>query len=158
MNGSDPLEALRPLHTPPPVPWWPPAPGWWLLGVAVIVVVLAMIWWRRRGVLRRAALRELDTLQSASHQPSQLAAAVNRLLKRYALACNLDPAAASLTGEPWLAFLDAHGGGGAFCRGPARALSTLAYGDQQAGTAQEVAAILTAARHWIKVNRPRGRH
>ncbi len=162
---DDPLAALRPLHAPPPIPGWPPAPGWWLLLLLILVLVLLVLWWRKRAAPQRAALRELKSLERRariSHHPSgsekcglgdspvQQAAALNRLLKRYALACWPGTEAASLTGEAWLAFLDTHGGDGGFLRGPGRALLTLPYGNGVAASDD----LLSLARRWIKANRP----
>ena len=93
---EDPLAALRPLHAPAPVSWWPPAPGWWLLLLLVLVFALLLTFWWRRTTPQRAALRELKILAA---QPGQQAAAINRLLKRYALICQPGPETASLESD-----------------------------------------------------------
>ncbi len=127
--SPDPLAGLRPVHTPPPPGWWPPAPGWWLLAGALLLAATGTVWWwRRRTRLRRVALRELDALAARRPPLPELAEALNRLLKRYALACYPRHQVAALTGQRWLAFLDAHGGHGRFRHGPGRALLALAYG------------------------------
>jgi len=148
---NDPLAALRPLHTPPPISWWPPAPGWWLLLLLILVLAAMIIWWRRRTALQRTALRELKSLEALKGQPVEQAAALNRLLKRYVRAGWPETKAASLTGEAWLQFLDTHGGQGAFVQGSGQALLTLPYGDA-ASSAND---LITPVRHWIKANRPR---
>ncbi|HBO11672.1 MAG TPA: DUF4381 domain-containing protein, partial [Halieaceae bacterium] len=91
MNPRDPLEALHPLRTPPPVDAWPPAPGWWLLAALLLAALaalgfLALRTWRRRAHLR-AARRELAALRARfADDPAALTAATNALLKRVALA------------------------------------------------------------------------
>ncbi len=151
MSGSDPLAGLKPLHAPPPISWWPPALGWWLLAALVLILALLTLWWRNRTTLQRAALIELESLATRLESPEQRAAALNRLLKRYALACAPGTDVGSLTGEAWLAYLDRHGGGEQFSRGPGRALLSLPYG----GGAPAADDLLPLARRWIKANRPR---
>jgi hypothetical protein len=157
MNGMDPLAALRPLHEPPPIPWWPPAPGWWLLLLLMLLSLgLAVRWWRRNAP-KRAALRELRHLAKSEPDPLRQTVAVNRLLKRYALVCWSPRETAALTGEAWLAFLDAHGGKGAFASGAGRLLSTQAYASSNTLEATAVTPsgpLLRLARRWIKANRP----
>ncbi|RUM93638.1 MAG: DUF4381 domain-containing protein [Thiothrix sp.] len=106
MNPS--LENLRPLHDPAPVSGWPPALGWWLLLVLFIVLVFALRYGWKRKALRRVALAELTVLER--NIPENLPAAINRLLKRYALKCFPAEDIAALSGEKWLEFLDSHGG------------------------------------------------
>ena len=112
MNPRDPLEALHPLRTPPPVDAWPPAPGWWLLAALLLAALaalgfLALRTWRRRAHLR-AARRELAALRARfADDPAALTAATNALLKRVALARYPRRETAALSGGRWLAFLDA---------------------------------------------------
>lgn len=99
---------LRDIHLPP-AGWWPPAPGWW--GVAALVVLascaIAWLFWRRtRQRIRRAALREIDSLAAAYAQDgdmTRLAEGASRLLRRVARL--VDPDVASLSGDAWRAFL-----------------------------------------------------
>jgi hypothetical protein len=148
--ASDPLAALRPLHAPAAVAWWPPAPGWWLLA-AVVLLLPALVWWyRRRWWLRRAALAELQQLAQTVTDDGQLAAAVNQLLRRVALACFPHRQVAALSGEAWLGFLDAHLDGAGFSSGPGRALLTAPY---QAAPHLDREALLALARHWVRRQR-----
>ena len=92
------LDRLHDIVLPPAVPWWPPAPGWYLL-LALILVVAAVlggrIWQRwRANAYRRAALRELQTLQDAP--------AIAELLRRTARAVVLRPVGAATTGAAWV--------------------------------------------------------
>lgn len=145
---NDPLDALRPLHEPAAISWWPPAPGWWVL-LLFLLFVLLVFWRWKRATLQRAALRELKLLASKINT-SQQAAAINQLLKRYALVCWPAAEVAALTGESWLKFLDRHGGNGAFSQGPGRVLLTLPYYDVN----QHNEELISLAYRWIKTNSP----
>ncbi|HVT32450.1 MAG TPA: DUF4381 domain-containing protein [Rhodanobacteraceae bacterium] len=102
---------LRDIHLPPAPSWWPPAPGWWLLALVVIALVayaIAMLVralrerrWRRRVA---AELERIAASHAAEPDPVRLAADVSQLLRRASLL--IEPEAAALNGEAWLAFLD----------------------------------------------------
>lgn len=147
----DPLDALRPLHAPPPVNWWPPAPGWWFLALTIIFLLVLFYHYWQRMAPRRAALRELKLLEQQMKQNMPYVAALNRLLKRYALVCWPSSMVASLTGEQWLGFLDAHGGNGQFSHGCGRSLATMSYG----GELLQQNDLVLLARRWIKKNKPK---
>ncbi|MDA8127958.1 MAG: DUF4381 domain-containing protein [Betaproteobacteria bacterium] len=112
LNG-DWLAQMAPAHAPPPPGWWPPAPGWW--GLALLLALLAAVWiYRLRrpaGRLRRAALREFERLDSESNDDVRLAAELEHLMRRYAVAAYGREAVAPLSGSAWLDFVVAHGGG-----------------------------------------------
>ena len=151
-TASDPLHGLHDVHLPAAVSWWPPAPGWWALA-ALLLVLCAAAWWTlrryRASAARRGALRELKQLQqSGDNADTQFAAALNRLLRRYALACFPREQVAGLSGEHWLAFLD-HSGGldQRFQRGPGRQLLNAPYRRQ--GQVDRPA-LVELARLWIR--------
>ena len=147
----DPLDALRPLHSPLPVSWWPPAIGWWVLA-AIIIILLVLLYrhWRRLAP-RRAALRELKILEKQIKSEPQMISILNRLLKRYALVCWPSSTVAALTGEQWLVFLDDHGGNGQFSQGCGRLLATSPYQDESLQQDE----LVSLVRRWIKKNRPK---
>jgi len=154
---SDPLAALRPLHLPPPVSWWPPAPGWWLLVLLIVGLVAAISYWRRRTVVRRTALKELQAIELGDSSSSAIAAAVNRLLKRYALACFPRETVASLTGTKWLRFLDENGGSGRFSQEFEQVLLEAPY-RSEVDSGFDGTALIAMARSWVKSNKPGERH
>ena len=78
------------------------------------------------------------------------ARALSRLLRRYALARFPRQRAAALTGEDWLSFLDAHGGGGRFRDGPGRLLADAPYRRIVTAPVAELAEVVQA---WIQHNR-----
>jgi hypothetical protein len=155
--GLDPLAGLRDYHLPEAVSWWPPAPGWWLLLALLLLVGLALAWWtlrlRRCRAAARQAAHELKALRAALTEQRDSAAFIrglSRLLRRYALAAFPGETAAALTGEDWLAFLDAHGGDGRFRDGPGRQLVEAPYRPAADVAADELADLV---RDWIRRNR-----
>jgi hypothetical protein len=152
----DALADLRGYHLPEAVSWWPPAPGWWLLGalllLATVILVLALRRRRRRRAALRAALGELERLGGvhAGSDPAARARRLSQLLRRYALARYPRHEVAGLTGEDWLRFLDAHGGGQAFTHGAGRLLSEVPY--RPVGDAAALAELAGLARSWILHN------
>ena len=155
--GLDPLAGLRDYHLPEAVSWWPLAPGWWLLLALLLLLALALAWWllrlRRCRAAARQAADELRALRVAlSEQPDSAAfiRGLSRLLRRYAITAFPGEAAAALTGEDWLAFLDAHGGDGRFRDGPGRQLVEAPYRPAADVAADELADLV---RDWIRRNR-----
>lgn len=153
---TDPLADLRDWHLPDPVSWWPPAPGWWLAAAAVLMalVLVKHLWLRGRHLtsLQRAAQHELIRLGrelAATGDRRCYLAELSRLLRRLALARYPRAQVAGLTGDDWLAFLDATGGDGEFSQGVGRVLVELAYGSATEITfdPEQLAALV---RRWIQ--------
>ncbi len=148
MDEAD-LSRLADIVVPPPVPWWPPAPGWWMLlaallaGLVILLVAAARGW--RRNAYRREALAALERLEPAAD-----ATAVSAILKRTALAAYPREAVASLTGRTWLAFLDRTSGDHAFAEGGGLAAAV------SGAPAEDDAALLAAARRWVRHHRAEG--
>lgn len=150
MNPQDALTDLRPLHLPEPVSWWPPAPGWWLLILLLIALAALTRWWWRRGTLKRAALRELRTLERQPLVPDAQLAALNSLLKRYALVCHPRSQVAKLSGTSWLEFLDRRLPGHNFTQGAGRLLAEAPY---QPCTPTDAQTLIPLIRRWIRQQR-----
>lgn len=125
------LAQLAPAHAPPPPGWWPLAPGWWGVAILSAVAIAGIAYWQTRPSvrLRRSALRELDRLEATLVDDEALARGLEHLLRRYAVARFGRDAVASLSGDRWIAFVQAHGGSAwAGTAGPA--LLCAAYGGQ----------------------------
>lgn len=154
MVSSPSLADLRDIHLPPPPPLAALLPEWWMGAgaVAVFLSAVALIWYSVRRRRLRAALAELTRL-AAQHRRDgdapRLAAGLSRLLRRHALCRYPQAQVAGLAGVPWLEFLDAHGGGGAFTSGAGAALEWLPYGGR--GEA-DPAALIALVRNWLKAN------
>ncbi len=151
---SDPLAALKPIHPPDSVPWWPLAPGWWLLLSMLVVATLLAVWWWRRGQLQRTTLKLLKQATANKSNATTCAAAINDILKRYALQRYPREQVAGLTGKAWGDFLDslAPSGGrlGAY-------LTDLPYRENAPGP--DCANLYQLARRWLRHQRhTRGRH
>jgi hypothetical protein len=151
------LAELRGYHLPEPVSWWPPAPGWWLLlAVAVLAGALALWWVLRRRRCHAAARQAADELKilrgslATRRDHAEFVRGLSRLLRRYVLAAFPDQPVAALTGDDWLAFLDAHGGDGRFRDGPGRQLVDAPYRPAADVAAEDLAALVA---DWIWRNR-----
>lgn len=159
---------LRDIHLPPPPSWWPPAPGWWLLALVLLAVIAAGIWmllrqWRDRRWRRRVAaeLDRIAAMHAAQPDNVRLATDVSQLLRRATRL--LEPGAAALQGEAWLAFLDRQfdatsaSGEPRFRTDAGRALIDAPY--RRAGDAAmspvDAPALLGLARDWLKRALPR---
>ncbi len=162
--STDPLAALRGIHLPDPVGFWPPAPGWWLLAGLLAASLVALWAWakRRRRSAARHALRELDRLAAERDalDLQTLATAVSTLLRRLALVRFGRARVAALHGDAWQRFLSstAPRGGAAFADDAGVLLALAPYAPAGAacltlaGTTVDRAALIAAARAWIKEN------
>jgi Domain of unknown function (DUF4381) len=164
--------ALRDIHMPPAPSWWPPAPGWWLLAIVLLALVAAGLWmlareWRERR-WRRRVVGELDriaAMHAAQPDPQRVAVQISELLRRAALL--IEPRAATLHGEDWLAFLDrqfedASGKSAVeprFLTPAGRTLIDAPYRrfDDPTRSGVDAAALLGLARGWLRRVLPRSR-
>ncbi len=146
---SGTLDALRPIHAPPPVSWWPPAPGWWVLFFLLIGLIGALVWLYVAGRLRRSALKELSAIgEDSTLSQREFALGVSHVLKRYAICCFPDENAGMLSGRKWLEFLHAHAPSGSdFLSGPGTVLGDGIYAPDCKVDRRE---LLRLARRWIK--------
>lgn len=153
---TDPLQLpLQDVHLPAAAGWWPPAPGWWLvLGLLLLASAGAWWWRRRRQRWQRSAVylarQELQVLQSdyAEHGDARkFVAELSVLLRRLSISAFPRSTTASLTGEAWLAFLDASLQEPAFSTTAGRVLIEAPYRRQV--NADEVQALVELGRLWI---------
>ncbi|AZS50851.1 DUF4381 domain-containing protein [Entomomonas moraniae] len=113
---------LEPLIAPPPVSWWPLAPIWWI-GIAILLTVftILLIYLFRHKFLRQqpkppvididvrrqAALKELKSFEKPYQKPTEeWLQQINALLKRLCITHYANEKIQTLTGQPWLNFLD----------------------------------------------------
>jgi Domain of unknown function (DUF4381) len=141
------LDKLHDFYQPVPPSWTPHTIGWYVL---FAIVTLAILWFVFRAIrsrhmnrYRRAALRELITAS-----PDQFSA----LLKRTALAAWPREKIASLTGEPWLKFLNETAATKSFLKSPGNRIELLALGADAPSTedTQQLRAIIA---EWIRRHR-----
>ena len=154
--GNYLVHGIDEIILPEAVSWWPSAPGWQVLalssGLLLIVQVfrLAKRWWRNR--YRREALRQLAQVQ---HQAGQLLDEVVSTLPYYIKATALQAYprhdVASLSGNDWLAFLDAHYAGPSFQEGVGKNLLNIAYLPREKWQLnhQEATQLIKLSRQWI---------
>lgn len=155
MNDNTSLQNLNDIVAPGAVPWWPLAPGWYVLAViaAIGLAGLAVLGWRRwrRDRYRRQALAELEGIREDAAGSLQR---LPSLLKRTALSAWPRETVASLSGQPWHAFLDNSAGMEQFCQGAGDLLDQLAYGKSLSET--EHSRLLAAAEKWLRLHRSPG--
>jgi hypothetical protein len=141
---QDALDKLHGFYQPPPPSWMPQTIGWYVV-FGIVILLLVWMGWRawahwRHNRYRREALRELAQADSS---------AIPALLKRTALAVWPREKVASLSGDAWLQFLEAHGRKNSFSSGPGHVLLDLDY--RGAGlTSQEERALRELASEWIR--------
>jgi len=128
--SQDWLHQLAPAHPPASVGWWPLAPGWWILAAMTVLLSVAWIFWLRNPSrrLRQSALRQLRRLRASKADSTEVARAVQNLMRRYALQMFGYEAVANLTGQTWLEFVVSQGGR-ALSGAAGTSLLRAAYGD-----------------------------
>lgn len=161
---------LRDIHLPPAPSWWPPAPGWWILAAIVLAAIAFSAWiflrrWReRRWRLRVVAeLDRIAALHAAKPDELLLASNVSQLLRRASRL--IEPEAAALQGEAWLAFLDrqfdapsaAKTGAARFRTETGRALIDAQYRPASKAPRVDAPALVQLARDWLKRALPQRR-
>lgn len=149
LNLVELLDLLEPVPEPVRVTMVPQTSGWVVLGLAVVLLLgwgaVTLLRRYRSNAYRRAAVGELNMLSRDGENPAHIAV----LLKRTALAAYPRQQVASLHGDNWLRFLDAHFPGDGFCTGPGRVLATAPWRPVDADPA------LTAlTRDWILRHHP----
>ncbi len=158
MTAEELLLELRDIAPPPEPPWYLLAPAEWL-GLALGLSLLAWIWYRR-GQRRAhrlvvAAGAELDAIRqqhAAQPDPPALARDLAEWLKRVALQAYSRREVAALSGESWLAFLDAAAGDTAFSRGVGRIFGASQYRPRADFDADEAFAL---CERWLEAVAPR---
>ena len=154
-TAADPLATLRDIHLPEAVSFWPLAPGWW--GAAALLIVFVgvglLILQRRRQSLRRAALRELDSIERSFRidaNAATLAERLSSLLRRFALTRFRPVDVAALHGVAWSEFLSKEGGRSGFSEQLALGLERTVYGvPTESPRSADVEAWIHAPRRWI---------
>ena len=163
------LEGLHDIVAPEAVSWAPQTAGWFTLAAGVAALAIWGLWvaYRRHRSNRYrraalAALAEIEQRVSASDpEPAERGRALAdlpALLKRTALGAGARRDIASLTGDAWLAYLDAAYGGTGFSDGPGRLLPTLAYASPARWSnlpRADVTALIELTRVWIWRHRAR---
>ena len=145
------LDALRDIHLPAAPAWWA-MPEVWAAAALVAVAAGWCLHRRLRHPLLRRSLRTLSSLAEAHARDGdavRLARGLSQLLRGHAAACFPDAGIEGLAGSQWLAFLDAHGGDGAFTHGAGAVLESLPY--RASGTADSTV-LIAAVRGWLREN------
>lgn len=140
---ADLLSALKDIHQPSEnISAWPLALGWWLL-IALAVVVMALALWAfiryQKNRYRREVLQQLQQLEPET-DTTRFMQNLALLLKTVAVHSNKQ--AASLHGEAWQVYLQQ--------TMPEELAYALAVGRYQADFNVDKAALLAAAKQWVR--------
>lgn len=158
------LAALHDVVVPAPVPWWPPAPGAYAVA-ALAAAAVGWIGWRifrrwRANAYRRVALRRLVSIRTELADPARRAFALAELatlVRRAALHVAPRERVASLSGDAWVAFLDAGVGGESFRSSTGRLILTAPY-QPAAAIARipraDLDALCLLVGRWLRAHRP----
>ncbi len=144
---------LKDIHLPDPVNWWPPAIGWWLLAVIVPLLIVAGIFLYKR-LRRQTALKTAGKMLAAlrrdkSRDGLQTLVELSALLRRVAISVAPRTDVAALSGEAWLAYLDASFQDAPFSRGVGRCLAEAPY-RQAAPADADFDALFELCEQWLK--------
>ena len=155
--AADPVAGLVDIPLPAQVSLWPQTPASQIAIVVLAAGLIAGTFWlvrrRRANRYRRAALRELGTIEArlTSDPGTDLSAALATLVRRTALAAFPRAQVAALAGADWLAFLDRTADRHDFSQGPGQALEINAYRLAPADT-QRQHALVGLVRNWIRTH------
>ena len=157
------IEGLIEIVPPQPVSYIPETLGWFILLVLITLAVAWFIYRRYRyskaNKYRRWALNELAGLTQGMEDEKSRGRSLSDLpvlVKRTALHCFSREKIASLSGEKWLAFLDASYRGKGFSQGPGRLLEEIAYQPEpqlKSYTRDSIRPLIDLVRTWIKKHR-----
>jgi len=106
-------DTLRDIHLPDAVSWWPPAIGWWIL-VALILLALYFI----PKLYRRFTFKPLNKVANLAFQQiindfqkhnnaTKLIQETSKLLRQICMSYMGRESSAQLTGDNWIASLNA---------------------------------------------------
>lgn len=143
---------LEPIIEPTAIGWLPLAIGWWfVIGCLMLLILIALIFFAYRNhsnsSYRQQAKKALKQLQQIDN-PQTFANAINRLLKRTAIAGYGAHMAASLSGEQWLRFLDLTINDTLFCSPLGRLMLHCSYGKQIQQKLPKKQ-LIACCHHWI---------
>lgn len=148
------MDQLKEIALPQAVSWMPQTSGWYILGAILLVAaawaIARYVRHRRLNRYRVEALAELERIRKASALVELPA-----LVKRVALQITPRKRIASLTGEPWLAFLDKSYGGTGFSQGPGKMLPVIAYQSPSAITNEQAQSLFDLIADWIRKHHAR---
>lgn len=121
MTADELLLALRDIHQPSQPDWWQIAPVWWAVFILLAGFGLFFIGLSRRRKSNRLvslARLELEAIAKQNADDQRLAQKLSVWLKQVTLLAFPDRQLESLTGRPWLDFLDQCIDDSRFSRGP----------------------------------------
>jgi hypothetical protein len=104
---------LRDVHLPAEPGFWPLAPGWWLLAALLLVILVGFTIWlyryrqrQKKWYYMRQLLLSIQQDYQSHGNEGQFTRDLSNLLRRFTRHQLNNPEAATLSGDPWIAFLN----------------------------------------------------
>lgn len=134
--------------------WWPPL-GACVLALTLLFLTWGLLYWRAKRWRRFALAHWRQLAKGVRQQPNaETVAQLNALLKQVACTCYpQETQVRALSGDPWIAWLDAQVKTPLFAETPAGHLLRNQYQAQAHVESQALKALLRATRLWIKQQR-----
>lgn len=154
--GNYLIRDIAEIELPESVSWLPQTLGWKILALLILLLAVfhayraANRWWRNR--YRRSALQRLKAIErGAQGDNERVVVHLPKLLKATALHAYPRVDVAALSGDDWLAFLDAHYSGPPFRAAPGRQLLAVAYQSPAQWQLQpeEAETLISMCRRWL---------
>ena len=153
-----PITNLEPILVPEPVSFWPPQPGWYVvIGILVTAIIYGLytyIQYKKRNRYRKDALLRLQAIQNNGFPipDPEKTLQLNRLLKVTAILGYSRKEVASLTGKPWIDFLQRTCNKVRFSEGATYLLTNLDFvpADRYEISEQEWLEVVNLSKRWIK--------
>ena len=156
--GNYLIHGIDEVIVPDAISWWPSTSGWIVVGAVAGMLLLAKVsqiarrWWRNR--YRREALRQLGELQGRT-EPMEVVSKLPFYIKATALHAYPREEVASLSGNDWLAYLDAHYQGPSFQQEIGQELLRCAYQPKHRSQLDDIQAVrlIDMSRLWIATHK-----
>ena len=155
MTAEELLLALKDIQAPPQPDWWQIAPIWWVLLLTFLAIGLCYYWLKRRRKSNRLvylARQELAGITAQSSDSKLVVLKLSEWLKQVSLLAFPERQLQSLTGIPWLNFLDECLGGNDFCKGPGKIFGAAIYSQN---IDLETSQIVVLCEQWLSAVKPR---
>lgn len=147
---------LKDIHLPDMISWWPPAIGWWLVAISIPLIGLLIIWVYKR-ITRKTAVKSAKKLlltitQNTTSNDIDKLTELSKLLRRVAISQSPRAESASLSGQPWLHYLDKSVNGSPFTQGAGKVLADTHY-QPLPTTDLDINSVIKLCKTWLQAQK-----